>query len=328
MGYYKIRSHAGTGKFLNVEATGPISGRKNVGIWEEACPIDQIWSITSLGNNKQVKTINNLSYMLNAKTTTWDCDVYTSNADTYVNFELVSTGIYYIRLKSNTTKYLTASGTGSGSNVSWAELSSTSSGKQAQKWKVTTTSLPDVYTRVSVGAASLGDNQMETNASYIYSYLSAKGFSKNAICGVLGNMERESTLNPAVWQSLNNMLLGYGLVQWDDGKRFIDWAKDNSVIGSATADAVNSLAYSNPQKLMDAELDFLIVEMNNTNYWYTPEDNLSKYGTSLSMTASQFKVSEASAEDLARVFCGHYERPGTVAISERVANARKWFDYL
>ena len=144
--YYKIRSHAGTGKFLNVEATGPISGRKNVGIWEEACPIDQIWSITSLGNNKQVKTINNLSYMLNAKTTTWDCDVYTSNADTYVNFELVSTGIYYIRLKSNTTKYLTASGTGSGSNVSWAELSSTSSGKQAQKWKVTTTSLPDVYT--------------------------------------------------------------------------------------------------------------------------------------------------------------------------------------
>lgn len=38
-------------------------------------------------------------------------------------------------------------------------------------------------------------------------------------------MNSESTINPAVWQSLNDMYLGYGLVQWDDGKLFIDWAK-------------------------------------------------------------------------------------------------------
>lgn len=29
MGYYKIKSHAGTGKLLNIAASGPISGRKN-----------------------------------------------------------------------------------------------------------------------------------------------------------------------------------------------------------------------------------------------------------------------------------------------------------
>lgn len=28
MGYYKIKSHAGTGKLLNIAASGPISGRK------------------------------------------------------------------------------------------------------------------------------------------------------------------------------------------------------------------------------------------------------------------------------------------------------------
>lgn len=80
---------------------------------------------------------------------------------------------------------------------------------------------------------------METNAEYIYNYLKKKGFTKNAICGILGNMNSESTINPAVWQSLNDMYLGYGLVQWDDGKLFIDWAKKEGVISAATAEAVN-----------------------------------------------------------------------------------------
>lgn len=62
MGYYKIKSHAGTGKLLNIAASGPISGRKNTNIWDESCPIDQTWSIASLGNNQQVKIINNLRW--------------------------------------------------------------------------------------------------------------------------------------------------------------------------------------------------------------------------------------------------------------------------
>ena len=136
MGYYKIKSHAGTGKLLNIAASGPISGRKNTNIWDESCPIDQTWSIASLGNNQQVKIINNLSYMLNANTSTWNCDVYTSNSDTYVNFEKVSTGVYYIRLKSHPETYLTAGGTKSGSDVSWEKLSTTTAGKKAQQWKV------------------------------------------------------------------------------------------------------------------------------------------------------------------------------------------------
>ena len=328
MGYYKIKSHTGTGKLLNIAASGPISGRKNTNIWDESCPIDQTWSIASLGNNQQVKIINNLSYMLNANTSTWNCDVYTSNSDTYVNFEKVSTGVYYIRLKSHPERYLTAGGTKSGSDVSWEKLSTPTAGKKAQQWKVTATSLPTVYTRVTSGADSLGDDQMETNAEYIYNYLKKKGFTKNAICGILGNMNSESTINPAVWQSLNDMYLGYGLVQWDDGKLFIDWAKKEGVISAATAEAVNSLAYSNPKKLMDAELDYLIVSMNTVGNWFKPDNNQSKYGTSETLTASQFKVSNKSADILARIFCGHYERPGVPKISERVANAKKWYNFL
>lgn len=131
-----------------------------------------------------------------------------------------------------------------------------------------------------------------------------------------------------VWQSLNDMYLGYGLVQWDDGKLFIDWAKKEGVISAATAEAVNSLAYSNPKKLMDAELDYLIVSMNTVGNWFKPDNNQSKYGTSETLTASQFKVSNKSADILARIFCGHYERPGVPKISERVANAKKWYNFL
>lgn len=77
-----------------------------------------------------------------------------------------------------------------------------------------------------------------------------------------------------------------------------------------------------------AELDYLIVSMNTVGNWFKPDNNQSKYGTSETLTASQFKVSNKSADILARIFCGHYERPGVPKISERVANAKKWYNFL
>lgn len=63
-----------------------ISGRTNVNIWKDTGSNDQKWSINSLGTSQQVRTLNNTTYMLNAYRTNWNCDVYTSNSDTYVNF--------------------------------------------------------------------------------------------------------------------------------------------------------------------------------------------------------------------------------------------------
>ncbi len=134
MANYKIVSHAGAGLPLNVATTTTISGRTNVNIWSDTGSNDQKWSISSLGTKQQVKTLNNTNYMLNAYTSTWNCDVYTSNTDTYINFLPVSTGVYRLQLNSDPSKYLTAAGTSSGSNVSWAALDSTST---AQKWSIT-----------------------------------------------------------------------------------------------------------------------------------------------------------------------------------------------
>lgn len=59
----------------------------------------------------------------------------------------------------------------------------------------------------------LTQGEMESNAKEIYTYLSDKGWTINAISGLLGNMQRESTINPGLWQSLKegNYSGGYGL---------------------------------------------------------------------------------------------------------------------
>lgn len=72
----------------------------------------------------------------------------------------------------------------------------------------------------------------------------------------------------------------------------------------------------------------IIIDAENMEVTEIGVNNQSKYGTSETLTASQFKVSNKSADILARIFCGHYERPGVPKISERVANAKKWYNFL
>lgn len=38
--------------------------------------------------------------------------------------------------------------------------------------------------------------QMEINATYIWSALSQAGWTLNSVCGMLGNMQSESAINP------------------------------------------------------------------------------------------------------------------------------------
>lgn len=69
-------------------------------------------------------------------------------------------------------------------------------------------------------------DQMKVNAQYILDYLRNRGWTKNAVCGMLGNMQTESTINPGIWQSLkkNHHSNGFGLVQWTPASKYINWA--------------------------------------------------------------------------------------------------------
>src|SRR5574343_601659 len=85
-------------------------------------------------------------------------------------------------------------------------------------------------TWVQAGNRYLTEEEMKQNAQYVLDYMSLKGWSKNAICGMLGNMQTESNINPGLWESLDmgNLNGGFGLVQWTPASIVINWCNQNN----------------------------------------------------------------------------------------------------
>lgn len=82
-----------------------------------------------------------------------------------------------------------------------------------------------VYASVSARNSNLTSAQMTKNAQFVCDFLMKSGFSKQAACGVLGNMQKESGINPGIWQFLPSTADGYGLVQWTPvSDKFFAWA--------------------------------------------------------------------------------------------------------
>ena len=172
----------------------------------------------------------------------------------------------------------------------------------------------------SVGTVStLNTAQMYVNAKYISSYLQNRGFTKNAACGILGNMYAEtSKIDPGLWEDdcFDSPRGGYGLVQWTTYKYeetkepnpFLLYAAEIGLISDSRAcSELDSLALSNPKKLMNAELDWLIKSMGSgTKYFfYNPEMN---HTGRPKMTFEKFKKSTLAASELAIIFHDYYER--------------------
>lgn len=68
------------------------------------------------------------------------------------------------------------------------------------------------------------------NGLYIAKYLMGLGWTKNAVCGMLGNMQSESACNPGAWEGYKyhdkrTKNWGIGLVQWSNPNyKYTDWA--------------------------------------------------------------------------------------------------------
>lgn len=187
----------------------------------------------------------------------------------------------------------------------------------------------NVYASVAQTNSTLSSNQMHINAVYVYAYLTQSGFSKNAACAVLGNMQFESDIDPAVWQVLNNINSGYGLVQWDPATKFLNRAVTQGTLSSATASAVNALANSNPKELMNAELSFLLWDcMPAQSNFFAPAAYMQHSG--LSMSFATFKKSTADAGTLAIAFHDHYERSNDnmTRLNKRRDLANYWYNYF
>lgn len=156
----------------------------------------------------------------------------------------------------------------------------------------------------------LSSANQQVNAKYIYSYLFAEGWSINAIAGLLGNMQAESSINPGRWQSDNvgSTSNGYGLVQWTPATKYINWCTNNG--------------YSDPSA-MDNNLKRIIYEINNGLQWIAT----SKYNFSF----KEFSKSNKTVSELAKAFLLNYERPADQSSSVQAYRAKlaeQWYTYL
>lgn len=154
------------------------------------------------------------------------------------------------------------------------------------------------------GNRYLSTGEMQGNAQIIFATLTGKGWTKNAVAGMLGNMQKESTINPGIWQNLNpDPSLGWGLVQWTPSTNFTEWAVAN---GYANDDG-------------DAQLKWIDEVTVSVGQWIPT--------TQYPETFDEFKVSEQSPEYLADCFLKNFERPAEIDQPDRQRYARYWYDW-
>lgn len=150
----------------------------------------------------------------------------------------------------------------------------------------------------------LKQHEMLTNARYVYNYLKNKGWSSNAIYGMLGNMESESTINPGVWYNLKSTdpTKAYGIVQWNPSTNLTKWLKAE-----------------NKSDTIANQLKRILYEVENDEQWQS-----SKHSPIIDF--KEFTTSTDTCSVLAEYFLRCYEKPGDESskVSERQSNANKW----
>lgn len=167
---------------------------------------------------------------------------------------------------------------------------------------------------VSVVSRPLTQAEQEINATYIYNYLGSRGWTVNAIAGMLGNFESESTINPGRWQGDVETGAGWGLAQWTPSEKYTDWC------------AERGLEWSH----MDSALMRIEWELENGEQFYSTK--------LYPITFKQFKVSTKDPYWLAGAFVRNYERPASIlgndpelrarVYKKRGNDANAWYQYL
>ena len=156
------------------------------------------------------------------------------------------------------------------------------------------------------GNRYLDRQEMKNNAIYIYYYLKQRGWSLNAIAGMLGNMQTESTINPGIWQNLDsdNTSGGFGLVQWTPATKYFNWCD------------ARDLEYDE----MDSNLQRILYEVENNIQWIATDD--------YNFSFRDFTTSGISPYKLAEAFLLNYERPADQNQPLRGLQAMYWYKFL
>ena len=152
----------------------------------------------------------------------------------------------------------------------------------------------------------LNNEQMFTNAYYLYGALSKMGWTLNAICGFLGNTQIESTHNPGIYQSLNPnhaQPWGYGLTQWTPWTKYTEWCTANGYQKDTMEGALARIQY----------------EIDNPGVQWVSRDIYKE-------SFLEFTKSTKEPEYLAYCFMYNYENPNDKNQPVRKTYARYWYE--
>lgn len=160
--------------------------------------------------------------------------------------------------------------------------------------------------------AYLGQEQKDNNALCAWDALGSIGWSKNAVSAVLGNFDKESTLNPGIWQNLDegNTNLGLGLGQWTPATKLLNWASTESVAWDSG----------------DEQCRFLT---ENSGQWHTT-GNPNAPNPSPLLSWEEFMASELDVQTLTQYFYYWWEDPSysDVSLPGRLEAAQHYFELI
>lgn len=165
----------------------------------------------------------------------------------------------------------------------------------------------DLPTEWVTGNRYLTEDEMKNNAYLFYIRMTEYGWTLNAVCGALGNIQSESGVNPGIWQNLYpDPANGYGLVQWTPSTNYTDWA--------------DSKGYEHDSG--DAQCECIATYTETLGQWIPT-------GAPYNITWEEFYTSTQSPEHLASAFLRNFERPPNFDTEgTRRQQAREWWEYL
>lgn len=179
----------------------------------------------------------------------------------------------------------------------------------------------------------------KTNATNVYNYFTALGWSLSAIAGMIGNMQHESFLSPAYIQathrgSLPNsasslsdvpnsvMLSFYGTNSRGYGVGLVQW--DGYTNTSPAGQKLVSFASRYNLNWYDGETQcFRIKREQETDIQWTTN---TLYGTR--WTWDNYPTNDRTPEESAHIWRICYEVGGDSSDQTRQENARYWYDYF
>lgn len=152
--------------------------------------------------------------------------------------------------------------------------------------------------------------KMKPNAEYIRHYLTAKKWSLEAVCALLGNMEVESSINPGKVEDDGSG--GYGLVQWTPPIKYKKWAHDRNYEYGNIKNQLKRIRYEAKHN-NDSSIEYMGQWIATTDY---------------NMSFEEFTKSQKSAYRLAQAWLYNYERGDYSSAKLRAQLARGWYKRL